>query len=456
MNTRSQGYIIRPGINTQNDEMAPENSHADEHDGVRVSIRETATLASVLRVFGAATVIAAMSTFLMQDWSAGNDITRFYMMLAQTLLLATGGFGISYLLKENKGARVFFGLGLISITVNMATLGALVFSITQWGSGLVSYPGFAKWQSIDIASLLLALGAGLAVCIPAAVFGYLILVRRSVKTLALLCLFTNALLLFPVRESLFVGVVALLAILVPAWYIRQRIREDHGLHTPEGWFAIASVFAPAIIIVFRSVWLYPVDAWLQLILAGIAFALLRLFSPKTAEASVIRMVVNWLAVGAALSAAIPAAEIAVPLLSGELRFTVFSGVFALLLLDIAERSPKKEGLVMLASMVLAGSHILPVMLGDGNALSPILCILSGIAVLMVGLHYRIRTVFLLGVAAIVTGMAQQVYDIVMLIDFSNWITLAVLGVSIIVAASVIERHGAVIRLKWAQFRQGKE
>ena len=104
------------------------------HPGIFESLKDFATMSKLLRISGAMAVVASMSALLMQDWSGGSDLTRFYLMLAQTILLAAGGFGLSFLMKENKGGRVFFGLSLISVTADKKE--KLAFTLQpaeQWG-----------------------------------------------------------------------------------------------------------------------------------------------------------------------------------------------------------------------------------------------------------------------------------------------------------------------------------
>lgn len=163
--------------------------------------------ASLMRVCGALVMLVAMSSYLMQGWHEGNDISRYYMLLSQTFLLAISGFGLTYILKENKGARIFFGLGLVSITVNMTTLGALIFSTTQWGSALVHYPSYAKWVAPEFGAIVMALLGTALISAPVSWIGHKVLARRSANSLSVLFLFTNMLLLIPVRESWFVGMV---------------------------------------------------------------------------------------------------------------------------------------------------------------------------------------------------------------------------------------------------------
>ena len=149
------------------------------------SIRNVATVSELLRFLGAAVIVASMSLFLLQGWGEGNDIRRYLMLLAQTGLLAGGGFAMSYVLKEAKGARIFFGLALVSVTANFTILGALIYSVFQLDHALTTYPGFATWQIADIAGTgLVTLGA-LVVLVPIALFCFMVMATQSAKDLTL-------------------------------------------------------------------------------------------------------------------------------------------------------------------------------------------------------------------------------------------------------------------------------
>ena len=100
-------------------------------------ILKIASFSELLRIFGACAVLASMSLFLMNGWSEGNDIQRYLKLLAQTGLLTLGGLALSVGLKEYKGARLFYGLSLVSVAANFTILGALIYSMVQWGSKAV-------------------------------------------------------------------------------------------------------------------------------------------------------------------------------------------------------------------------------------------------------------------------------------------------------------------------------
>ena len=56
------------------------------------SVSNFATVSEVLRLLGAAIIVASMSVFLLQGWNEGNDIRRYLLLLSQTGLLAAAGF----------------------------------------------------------------------------------------------------------------------------------------------------------------------------------------------------------------------------------------------------------------------------------------------------------------------------------------------------------------------------
>ena len=99
---------------------------------IQRSLQNFASVSEALRFLGAAVLLASMSIFLLQGWNEGNDISRYLLLLSQTGLLAASGFALSYGLKETKGARIFFGLALISIPANFTILSALLYSVFQW------------------------------------------------------------------------------------------------------------------------------------------------------------------------------------------------------------------------------------------------------------------------------------------------------------------------------------
>lgn len=437
------------GFNTSTGTTVNDYIEVKEPDskGIMKTIKRFATFSTILRLSGALIVIASMITFILKGWTEGNDINRYYMLLAQTFVLSISGFAISYLLKENKGARVFFGLGLLSSIANMTILGALIFSITQIGSGLAVTKDFATWVAADFTSLMLPIGLTLLVVPIVSIFGFMIFARNSAKSLTLLFIISNLLLLIPVRESFYVGIITIVGALLPILFIRKNMRNNTSLHTAEGKFALTTLFLPLIIIVSRSVWIYQIDALLQLILSAIGFALLNVIMKAINDKSFARSILEWLSVLVSVSIAITSADLVNPLVSSHIGLPIIGIVFAALTFYVSKSSSlNKTNFAILAGLTLSICNLAQIA-SAGSLLSSILCLASGIALIFAGLKQKERILLILGTITAVSGLGNEIIEIIKLVDLSNWETLAIIGISAIIIASIIERHGAVIKVK---------
>src|SRR3954463_12290302 len=108
-----------------------------------------------LRIAGAALVVAAASTFMLQNWQVGNDLTRYAMLVGQSLLLAAAAYFVGLTVREGRSARTFLALVLSTIPVSFAVLGGLVYSRFHPGE-LPLLPHYASWVAPTRGSALLA------------------------------------------------------------------------------------------------------------------------------------------------------------------------------------------------------------------------------------------------------------------------------------------------------------
>src|SRR6478735_2296478 len=152
-----------------------------------------------LRIAGAALVVAAASTFMLQNWQAGNDLMRYAMLVGQSLLLAAAASFVGLTVREGRSARTFLVLVLSTIPVSFAVLGGLVYSRFHLGE-LPALPHYASWVAPSKTSALLAVLGTLAVLVPLSLVSFTALARREAKALTLAFCFVNLLLLVPVRQ----------------------------------------------------------------------------------------------------------------------------------------------------------------------------------------------------------------------------------------------------------------
>ena len=215
--------------------------------------------ANLLRIFGAFAVIASLSMFTLQGWSEGNDIKRFLTLMSQTGLLVSSGFLLNWLMKERKGARMFFILALGSVLANVTILSALLYSFLPLDQNLVDYPDMMRWVVttpqvfVPLATVSMLVLSGLSY------FAFSILARPIAKPLTLTLIVLSTILLIPLREPMFAIALAAIALLIASHKVKEFKDHPSVFKTLESRVAFGMLYLPAVIIVARAVLLYPID-----------------------------------------------------------------------------------------------------------------------------------------------------------------------------------------------------
>ncbi len=388
-------------------EFVPSTSRFDV-ERIMNSIRDFATVSEALRILGASVLLASMSVFLLQGWNNGNDISRYLMLLAQTGLLTAAGFAMSHGLKETKGARLFFGLALVSVPAIFTILGALLYSVFQWDGALTTYPGYATWQIENVASTGITLAGAMVVLLPVTVFCFAIMARHSAKTLSLNFFALNVMLLLPIRSSLAAGSVALLGIVYALYVVRNLIGKDRALKTAEGKFALATLFIPAGIILFRSMYFYQIDSLLIAMLSLAAFLAARQASIFPDRSQRIATMLDVISLPIALVFATALVSAFEPHLAWAWMAPVFSIAFALPALDLLRRTESRQlskFAGMTVSLFVSLSFIFGLAIGP-STMTAFMCLIAGLLILMTGLAIRNRMTL---VAGVVTLFASVIF-----------------------------------------------
>lgn len=420
-------------------------------DRIMNSIRNFATVSEALRILGAAVLVASMSLFLMQGWNEGNDIRRYLMLLTQTGLLATAGFALSHGLKEAKGARLFFGLALVSIPANFTILGALLYSVFQWDGALTTYPSYATWQIENVASTGITLAGAMLVLLPVTMFCFAIMARHSAKTLSLHFFALNMMLLLPIRSSLAAGTVALLGTMYALYVVRNVIARDAALKTAEGKFALITLFIPAGIILFRSMYFYQVDSLLIAMLSLAAFMAARQASMFPERSPRVALVLDILSVPFAFVCAAALTNALIPSVTWALIAPIFSIAYSALTLDVIRRTESRKLAAVTAfsiSLFVATSFILSLAAEQG-ALTAFLSLIAGGLMLLTGIALRNRSATIAGILTVVASTLFGFEALLSLVLGSSWIDLAIFGACAITLGSVLDRHGVAINLRIA-------
>lgn len=413
------------------------------------SMRQFTTVSEVLRVLGAAIMVGAMSVFLMQGWQDGNDLNRYFMLLAQTLLLAVGGFGLSHFLKENKGARLFFGLSIISVTANFTILGALIYSIVQFDGLLGQYPGFASWVVNDPSNVFLTILGAAAVLIPVTLLAYSIMARRSAKWLTLTYVAANSCLLIPVRTSVWASLLAVGIVALTLLIIKQHGPKDETLTTFEGRFSKFTLFIPPVILFVRSWYLYHLDALAITALSVAGYLVLRHLVMRLDISSKLRGALDVASLPLIVITAGSFAAGMESLLWDELIIPVFAFACVPMTMDLVRRSEgtgRSHVFGLMGALLVCASLGLNELITSGIATS-IISFVGCLGTLFYGYWVKQRWVVYVGAFSTACLAIKNLSDFVLWFDFNNWITLSVIGATAIVFASLLDRHGASIKLR---------
>lgn len=437
-------------LNKMDTNNAPEIDHVDDDvqkQSVMQMIKQFATLSRMLRITGAFSVVASMSVFLLQGWDNGNDLHRYYLLLSQTVLLAIGGFGLAFLIKENKGARVFFGLSLVSITANLTTLGALIFSYVQWGGALSNYPDIALWTVSSGASIAAILVIATIVLVPITLFSFKIMARQSALPLTAAYLLSGSMLLIPVRDTLYVSIIAGASVLLALAFVTKLANKDKLLRTAEGKFARSLLFIAPVIMLVRSLWLYQADDLIYTIIAFTGFMALRHCSLQLELESRVRKLMEFISIPTTFMVAAPASQLIDKLLPFNCVLPVFSIVFTAHMIDMTKRSQTfRHATLIMAGLVTSLSFMFHLAIYD-ILFNGVVCALIGLAIIAMGCISKSRVITALGFITTAVAVSYDLLHVYEMIDFLSWTGLAAIGTSAIIIGSIIERHGVAIKLR---------
>ena len=417
------------------------------------SLKDFASFSSMLRIFGAIAMLISMSMFLLQGWSENNDFERFCTMIAQTILLGMAGFGMIKFLKEKKGARLFFGLALVSVTTNFTTLGAMLYSVLPLDNISVTYPNYALWQLDSPLMALLSIGIGLVFLVPISMVAFSVLARPAAKQLTFWFVAMNALLLIPVRETAVIMMILGIAsiALVQLFLNKNKKLIDAPLftwRTHEGRYARLILFVTLMIMLVRSSFYeFGVLADLTGLVAlyAISSYLPKITEHKFATFGYAIAMVSAILIGLR----IVSPEMNLLDYNSEFSAPLFVTIFGLFCAHLYRQSHGTTAgkLVKIASTSIISLSLLGNHIDDASTISTVSSILFAGMIFCLGVKIADRFMIGLGfVLALIVGIT----DIGQLIDLvlgSGWMGFAIGGVGIIVLASLLERYGAILKLK---------
>lgn len=409
-------------------------------------IKRFGSLSDFIRMAGVAALVISMGLFLIDGLDIVNDTQRFFSMLLLTGLLSAGGFLLAFVLREQRGARAFFGLALLSVPVNFTVLGALLYSVFQFDAMNGAYPAVAHWEIASVASFTTTILIALAALIPVTLFGVSVLAREGRAWLSIALLVSSALLVFPIRDAIWISPLVALLVIAQIAVVKRFGEHTISLKTPSGRFVQGLLFLPPAIMLCRTFWLYEFTALSGLMVALTAFAALRYFALRCDAAGFFVGVLNVLSSIAALSAAISAVMALPVFIHAAFWPLVFSAIFGALMFELETRIEKRD----LAEFMGIGSSIIIAIVVlinqfDGNSAVGFISGFSIASVLiLVALMQQFKEKLAIGLFILGGVVVLNAGGVIDFLTHAGWVGFAILGAMAIVLASLFERFGPML------------
>jgi hypothetical protein len=428
-----------------------------EQEGTPILVEDDklSNLSNLLRTLGAVIIIAAASIFLIQNWGHGNDIQRYLMLLAFSGVLSAAGFFCGLRLHESKGARTLLGLAVAVVPIHFAVLGGLLYSQFPWDGLSVILPEFATWVAPSKASALATVGISIALLAPMVYLSLLSLGRTKARELSMVFFGLNLALLLPVRNPDWTALLVALGGLLIAYVELRIFCRETSLQTFEGRFLRLMNVVPLALLTVRGLKFYVFSDLLAAAILGSVALLAFTLGPQLSRVERSQKLMQFASViPAGLSWSILAANL-VDLLNLHSHWVIpfatlpFSGLLLMISLGSVGDGTGFRRAAAVVALLGVSTHLL---VCPGLA-SSLICLSIGVACLIYGCLVQQKTIFFSGLACIVLGLGYHFKYAIRLYSISNWGSLAMAGVVIIILASLIERHYQTLLNKAAGLRR---
>lgn len=393
-------------------------------------------LFQVLRWCGAAMIIAAAGTFLVQSWDQVSHVTRYLALLGTTALLPALAYACGIRLQEDRSARVLMLTVLAMIPIHAGVLGGFVLS--QFGNATVDLAPVAQWVAPSpLAAVSLVAGAGIGL-IPLMWAAFRVLARPHANLLTAACTASNALLLFPHRSAIAASLVVVLVLGAASW-CAARIKPQ----TLEPRLAVASLVTPAVIVAARQLLFYDVSSAFWGTILGAAALALSVLGKKSRDATVeqVAVVPTLLSVGAFVDASLHWWE---PELSSSI-WLMYGLVSSVPLLALAWTSSRSKGFFIRTAVILNAATAAMILLIDPRPWAALQAIAIGLGVLSYGFVTGRRPVLYSGIVLAGFGFIVEVAHAVEVFEPSGWLALAGFGSTLVGLTAWLERRARSIR-----------
>jgi hypothetical protein len=412
--------------------------------GWRSRIAQHFEVSTLLRLFGGGLTVMAILMFLFQRWDEATDLLRYGMIMGETIILTALGLATSLWLKEQKSARVFLGLSLVSTSAVFTILGAMIYSQVQWLPAQAQLPEYAFWVADSLNTVVWLLTGSLIVLTGQSLFSFSVLVRPVAPRLTLLLMLNITLLLLPIRDMGITMLMVLPALILGFRYLSTLRKSIPAMRTSEGAMASLLVMLPLFIMIGRGAYLYAEDAMAFGTLALLAYLILRQLALSLTVMTRLRRALEVVSLLPALLTAFNftlVLEDMAPQIEHWL-VVAFGLLLSGFLLDLTKRAISDANRYFL-SIFYTGLVVAAIeaAIWPGVTTALFSTSLSGM-ILLFAYSAKENNLLRFSLLTLIGSFVLLMSKLFVSFDVGIWVSLAIIGMSIIVLAAAVERYGS--------------
>lgn len=421
-----------------------------EDPPVESPTRKPISAAVWLRWLGSFAVVSSAVVYMLEGLHASADELRNWVYLLVMVFMAAGGVVSGKLLRDSKGARVFFGLAMLLVPVQFSQLaGQIHDGMVQAGGGAELF----NWLSATLSALSLPLLATVACAAPIVYAGSAVLARNDKALVGWSVLMLSAALLLPARDSL-LGYLVLTALVCATGWLKVKLYDRQSTYKNLDGIGLAVIVgAPLIIAFFRLLTHIDSTVGIAAIMGLLAFAMTRpsILGPQNAWPRFVGAITGILSWWVYLS-------------NGSLfeapHVSLYFWPVAIWLMDIARLAGPTGKDYRTTAMGFLIASAVSFLLSNTIVGANFYALGHGLIALTWGLLNNQREPTLLGAPLALVSTIAIAADAFSGIQVNGWVALGALGIVLVFGASLVERYGANwktrTRSAWQTVNEWKE
>lgn len=450
-----------PGVESA---IPPRQKHpAPERSEEQLTLERASRLPGIMRKLGVVILLTSAVVFAGQGVVGLNGFARYMSFLGFTAALTAIGVFCGIRLREDKGARTLFGVSASFLPAHFAALGSfLIAAIYGVTPGL---PEMFTVNPVPNSWLLGMFALALPILVGTAYAGFSALARTEAKLLTALFLGANALLLLPTRDGGILGAGAMIAVIAISLIDLKVLSKSAIFHTTDGTIVRAIAYSPVAVLIGRQFVLYPIgEIFVSAIfatVAGLFFSIFPSSSEKRTQAQalqffgIISAVLSWVFFAEGVFFGRDAyVTIGNP---NEVRLLITFLPTAVVMAVMSFFAIGNGRSYRTASAWIAIVTCASQLFNVGGVASSFLMVLCSVVVMLAAFTKNDRELLAASIVGFACGIVFHLRYAYELYAMNPWLFLAVLGVTIIVGSSYLERNGRLLiqRFRFLERREAE-